>query len=264
METMRYTERKKSSKGFIIGLFLFILLGGGFIYYAIQSETDPTIIGSEKSDINRLVDIDANTTEEKKKQNASIQYEVKEKEITDHSNDNLSGELTLPEIFVEGVALTDVNDNIEKDYHNTFSGLKTQMLNASNQFKYVVSYEYYDNMVSTQKIVSFIITQKIYDIATDEVTMEKINTYNVDVATKKLVAQDDIAKGIIGINYKGIIRNKVLAYLVEKNIMSEEEFNYTITGLENFYIKEGKLYIVFNPSDLTDKEYGILEILIEE
>ncbi len=263
METMRYTEHKKGSKLVTIGLILFILVGGILIYFAMQAETTPDIIGEDKSDINKLLDIDTSNYETEKNKNSNIKYEIKNKTIEDKTNKKISGNIVLPEIYVEGVVLKDVNDKIAKDYSDIFSGLKTQMLDAENTFEYIVSYDYYDNMVGSKKIVSFVIRQKILDKSNENVTMERINTYNVDLAGKKEISQSDIAKNILGVDYKTILRKQIIEYLVENQIMSEEEFNYTITGLENFYIKEGNLYIIFNSDELENNDHGILEINIK-
>ncbi|MDO4282406.1 MAG: hypothetical protein Q4D02_02115 [Clostridia bacterium] len=264
METMRYTENKKSSKGVAIGLFLFILIGGVLIFLAMKSEKDPVIIGEKKSDIQKLVELDASSLEAEKEKNASIKYEIKDRSIEDNTNKKITGKITLPEIYVEGIVLADVNDSIEKDYSDTFAGLKEQMGSAENKFQYLVSYTYYDNMVGSKKVVSIVINQKIIDLANSETTMEKINTYNVDLVNKAKISQSEIARGILGVDYKTILRSKVLNYVVENQMMSEDDFTYTITGLENFYIKENKLYIIFNPEELVDKKYGILEIEIDK
>ncbi len=264
METMRYTEHKKSSKGIVIFLFLFIIVGGAIIFLAMKDEKEPQLIGSKKSDMQKLVDIDNSALEEEKAKNSNIKYDVKDRVIEDNTNKKISGEITLPEIYVEGVVLQEINDAIEKDYSDTFSGLKEKMSSAENNFKYVVSYTNYDNMIGSKKVLSVVINQKIIDTANDNITMEQINTYNIDLVNKTKISQSDIARNTLGKDYKTVLRSKVLNYLTGKEIMSEEEFNYTITGLENFYIKEGKLYIVFNPDELADKKYGILEIQVED
>lgn len=230
----------------------------------MKSEKEPVIIGEEKSDIQKLVELDASNLEAEKNKNASIKYEIKDKSIEDNTNKKISGKITLPEIYVEGVVLTEVNESIEKDYSDTFAGLKEQMISAENKFQYIVSYTYYDNMVGSKKIVSVVINQKIVDLANNKTTMEKINTYNIDLVDKKKISQSDIARNMLGKDYKIILRSKVLNYVVQNQMMNEDDFTYTITGLENFYVKEGELYIIFNPDELVDKENGILEIKIDE
>lgn len=264
METMRYTEHKKGSKVVFIALFLFIVVGGVLIFLAMKEEQEPEVIGEKKSDIQKLVELDSDSTAKEKEKNSNIKYELKDRSIEDNTNKRISGKITLPEIYVEGVALTKINDSIEKDYTDTFLGLKEQMGSAENKFEYVVSYTSFDNMIGTKKIVSILIYQKIVDSANNKTTMEKINTYNIDLVNKEEISQSEIAKSILEKDYKTILRNKVLKYVVDNKMMSEDEFTYTITGLENFYVKEDKLYIIFNPGDLVDKKHGILEIQIEK
>ena len=127
METMRYTEHKKSSKGIVFFLFLFIIVGGAIIFLAMKDEKQPEVIGSKKSDIQKLVDIDNNTLEEEKAKNSSIKYDIKDRTVEDNTNKKISGEITLPEIYIEGVVLQEINDDIGKDYSDTFSGLKEKM-----------------------------------------------------------------------------------------------------------------------------------------
>lgn len=264
METMRYTEHKKSSKGIFIALFLFIIVGGVLIFFAMREEQEPEIIGEKKSDIQKLVELDVDSTVKEKEKNSNIKYEIKDKIIEDNTNKRISGKITLPEVYVEGVVLTEINDSIEKDYSDTFLGLKEQMGSAENKFEYVVSYTSFDNMIGTKKVVSILINQKIVDVANNQTTMEKINTYNIDLVNKVKISGSDIAKSMLERDYKTILRNKVLNYVVENKMMSEDEFTYTITGLESFYVKEDNLYIIFNPGDLVDKKHGILEIQIEK
>lgn len=264
METIRYTEKKKSAKGIVIFLFLFIVIGAAIIVWAIQNEEDPALIGSNGSTAHKLENLEVTQLQEEKERNQNLKYEVKDTETIDSSNEQISGEIVLPEIYVEGVALTEINEKIQKDYENTFGGLKTQMLNAENKFHYEVSYVYYENMVSTNKILSLVISQKITDLANNNVTMEKTNTYNVDLVDKKTLSSGEISKAMLGKDYKTIMRSNILSFVVENGYMNEEDFQYTVTGLENCYIKEGQLYVVFNPDELVAKDKGIIQIPISE
>lgn len=264
METIRYTEKKKSAKGIVIFLFLFIVIGAAIIVWAIQNEEDPALIGSDGSTAHKLENLEVTQLQEEKERNQNLKYEVKDTETIDSSNEQISGEIVLPEIYVEGVALTEINEKIQKDYENTFGGLKTQMLNAENKFHYEVSYVYYENMVSTNKILSLVISQKITDLANNNVTMEKTNTYNVDLVDKKTLSSGEISKAMLGKDYKTIMRSNILSFVVENGYMNEEDFQYTVTGLENCYIKESQLYVVFNPDELVAKDKGIIQIPISE
>lgn len=46
METMRLTEKKKSSKGVVIGLLLFFIIGGAILYFGLKMEEEPEVVGT--------------------------------------------------------------------------------------------------------------------------------------------------------------------------------------------------------------------------
>lgn len=261
METMRYNETKKSSKGVVIGLILFCLIGGAVIFFAIKNEEEPVVIGQTESDIQRLVDTEdtTNTREE----NSLISYEVKDNTTVDKSNQKIKGNITVPEIYIEGEALTDINDTIEKKYTELFSGLKEQMASATNNFTYTVTYNAYDNMIGNDKILSLTLYQRVTDDAAKKNTSEKVETYNIDLATKKQVNQEDVALELLGKDYKTKINEAVENYVISKNMITESEYSYVVTGLENYYIKESKLHIIFNEGELVDKKYSVIDITIE-
>lgn len=261
METMRYNETKKSSKGPIIALILFVLVGGGIIFWAINSEQEPVVVGETKSDVQRLVDTESSEVITQK--NAAISYEVKDKTSSDKSNKKIKSNITVPEIYISGEALTEKNAEIEKKYTDLFAGLKSQMSSATNSFTYTVSYSAYDNMVGVDKILSLTLYQRVTDDAAKKNTTEKIESYNIDLATKKEATQEAVALEILGKDYKTKIQDTVKQYVVSKKMISESNFSYTITGLENFYVKESKFHIVFNEGELVDKKYSVLDIIIE-
>lgn len=261
METMRYNETKKSSKGPIIALLLFVLVGGGIIFWAINSEQEPVVVGETKSDVQKLIDTES--SEEIIQKNSAISYEVKEKKSSDTSNKKMKSNITVPEIYIAGAALTEKNTEIEKKYTELFAGLKSQMSSATNSFTYTVSYNAYDNMVGVDKILSLTLYQRVTDDAAKKNTTEKIETYNIDLATKKDVSQEVVALEILGKDYKTKIQDTVKQYVVSKKMISESSFSYTITGLENYYVKDSKFHIVFNEGELVDKKYSVLDITIE-
>ena len=261
METMRYNETKKSSKGVIIGLLLFVLVGGAIIFWAVSKEQAPVVVGQTKSDVQKLIDIE--DSEAKLQENSGISYEVKDKSTSDKSNIKIKSNITLPEISISGVALTEKNEEIEKKYTKLFSSLKEQMNSAKNNFTYNVSYNKYDNMVGSDKILSLTIYQRVMDDAAKKNTTEKIETYNIDLATKKDASQEDVALGILGKDYKTKIQDTVKNYVISKKMISEANFSYTITGLENFYVKESKFHIVFNEGEIVDEKYSVIDITVE-
>lgn len=262
MDTMHYTERKKSSKGFIIFLSLFVLIGGAIIILAVANEKEPTILGNAESEINRLVDLEAAQYEETIARNKQIEFKVTDKEYKDDSNKKIKSNMILPVISIEGEELTDINTKIYDKYTSLFESLKKQLSNADYKYTYSVSYNVYDNFVGENRIISIVITQKNVDNTSNTVVTQKIETYNIDLATKKEVGLSDVAMELLGKEYKTLIKEKTIEYLVEKDIMKEEEYIYALTGLENYYIKEGKFHIVYNESELVDKKYSVIDIEI--
>ena len=69
---------------------------------------------------------------------------------------------------------------------------------------------------------------------------------------------------MLGKDYKMIVRNSIKGYVVSKKLMDESDFTYALTGLENYYIKDSKIHIIFNEGELVDKKHGVLDITIEE
>ena len=45
-------------------------------------------------------------------------------------------------------------------------------------------------------------------------------------------------------------------------MIKEDEFTYAITGLENFYIKDSKVHMIFNSEEIVNSKYGIIDITI--
>ncbi len=266
METMRLTENKKSSKGVIIGLLLFFIIGGSILFFALKTEEEPVTVGSvsENEKTQSLVDVDSVNKEELKDKNSAIPYNVNDKKIVDNSNKKMKANITIPVISIDNEELTSINEEINKYYTDMYSSLKEQMASASNNYTYTVTYNVYENMVDENKIISVTIYERIIDDSAKKNTMNKIKTYNIDAATKEQISQsNDIAQRIFDKDYKTIIKNAIKDYVVSNKMMKEEEFNYTYTGVKPFYIKDGKFHIIFNENDLVDTKYGVLDITVE-
>ena len=260
METMHYSEKKKSSKGFVIFFFLFVLIGGAIIIFAMSNENEPVVVGSQETDIQRLVDMEKEEKEETKNKNANITYEVKDVTHNDSSNSKIKSQITVPKITVDGEELTEINSEIDKEYTDIFSKLKDQMKDVDSKYTYIVSYNVYENMVGSDKILSVTIYQRVKDDTAKKNTTEKITSYNIDLAKKEKITEFSVASSILGKDYKSIIKGKVQDYVVENGMMKESEFTYAITGLEDFYIKDGVFHIIFNEEKLVDKKFGVLDI----
>lgn len=265
METMRYSETKKSSKGFIFAFILFVGIGGSIIYLSMKSETAPKIIGQTTSEVNRLVNLDEETENlaaETLAKNSVIEYKVENKTYSDNSNVKIKSSMILPVISVDGEKLEEINSEIDKRYTQLFDSLKSSMASVNSKYTFRVSYNKYENMVDTEKILSLTIYQRVQDDSAKTNTTEKVETYNIDLATKKILNQSDVSLQILGKEYKTIIKSAVKDYVVEKGMAKESEFTYATTGIENFYIKDSKFHIVFNEGQIVDAKYGVLDITI--
>ncbi len=264
METMHYSEKKKSSKGVVIGLILFILIGCGIIVFALNYEEKPQLIGSKESDIQRLVDLEKEDEENTKNEHSTINYEVKELKHSDKSVSKIKSDIKVPQIYIEGEELTELNKEIDTKYQELFVKLQSEMKNVESNYTYLVSYETFENMVGTEKIISVVITQKVRDDNAKKNTSESIAVYNIDLSTKEEVELASVASQLLGKDYKTIIRSAAVNYVVGKGMMKESEFTYAITGLEEYYVKDGVFHIIFNEGKLVNEKYGVLDIEVKE
>lgn len=92
---------------------------------------------------------------------------------------------------------------------------------------------------------------------------DKIDTYNINILDKDEVKVDEVAKDILGTNYKSKIATTVKEYVVKNCGVDESTFIYAMSGMENFYVKDGILHIIINSDELVDKKYGVLDIKVE-
>lgn len=264
METMRYQENKKSYKGVIIGFFTFVIIGGGIVALGISQEKQPQVIGNNNNvtsnvETQSLVDVDNNNTINI----SEIVYEVSDKVTNDTENSKLVGNITIPQVSINGEDLVDINTDIDKEYTNRFNSLKEQMKSAKNKFTYKVTYNKYENMVEGKKILSLTIYQRVIDNSSKETTTDKVETYNIDLGTKKIVEESTILLELLGKEYKTKVNEAIKNYVVSKGYVNESEFTYTLTGFENYYIKDSKIHILFNEEEIVDKKYGVLDIVID-
>lgn len=266
METMRLTEKKKSSKGVVIGLLLFFIIGTAILVFGIKTEEQTVTVGtSTDTQTESLVDVEKVDKEVLKEKNQNIEYSVTDKKITDSSNSKMKANMTLPVISIDSEELTIINGEINKYYTEMFSSLKEEMSSVTSKYTYKVTYNVYDNMVEGNNIISVTIYERIVDDSVKKNTMDKIKTYNIDAATKEQITQsNDIALTLFGKEYKTVIRDAIKDYVVSNNMMNEKDFNYTYTGVKPFYIKDGEFHLIFNEGELVDSKYGVLDIIVKK
>lgn len=265
METMRFRETKKSSyKLQIFLIILFLSVGGGLTVFAISNEKDPVIIGQQQSDIgttSNIDEIDALAKIEEPSSNASELYEITTKTISDKTFKKVKANLKIPVISVNGEPLTKLNDELYNKFNDTFNSFKKTMEKAENNFTYTVSYKSYENIIGNKNVVSITIHERMIDDNAKTNSMEKIYAYNIDLKDGTVLIQDSVAIDMLGADYKDKIKTSLKEYLVSKNIIKENEYSYSYTGLEKYYIKDGKFHLLFNPTELIDAK-EILDIVI--
>lgn len=267
METIRFTERKKSTKWPAIIVTSFLIIGGCFVAYAIKNEDNPRMLGfsqaAETTASNGLEKVEQ-TDAEKLEQIMNLNFEIRDTSNIDKSTKNFVSDIHLPTIYVDGKEIADINVKIQDEYNNRFETLKEQMKSAESNYSFNVTYSYYNNIVDLKNVVSLVIKQQIIDTDSKKVTSEKVTTYNVDLAAKTTLSQSDILLALLGKDYKDTLKEQVKNYIINQKYTTEEKYNYEITGLENFYIKEGKFHIVFNgDSDSIVDTKDVIDIEIQ-
>lgn len=269
METIRFVERRKASKWPARIVLTFLVVGSIFVAYAIKNENNPKMLGLSgeiiTTESNGLEEVNT-TDDEKIAQAQNLNFEVKDISSSDKSMSNFVSNIHLPAIYVDGKELVDINVKVQNDYTQRFESLKSNMASAEGNYSFNVTYDTYDNMVGTKRIVSLVITQQIIDTDSNKVTSKKITAYNVDLASKTTIAQSDVLMDLLGKDYKQILKDQVKDYVISNKLTTEAKYTYEITGLENFYIKDSKFHIVFNgdSDNLIDGNKDVIDIEINK
>ncbi len=269
METMRYSETRKTSKGPVIGFFAFVILGCAFIAFGMYVEEGNGIFGKRNVvdglvNIYDDVDIYGNTPSVPTVSGFDgIEYKVSDKTYLDKSNKKIKSNIVIPVISINGEELTKINEEINKEYTDRFASFKETLASAENNFTYKVTYNTYENIVGDKKIVSITIWQRTIDDAAGTNVFDKIDTYNIDVSSKEDSSTEVIAKAVLGDEYKLKVKSAVKTYVTSKCEVDSSTFIYAMSGLEKCYIKDGKFHIIINSGELVDKKYGVLDIIIE-
>ena len=268
METNRFTEKRRTTKWPAIFVTLFLIIGGCFVAYAIKFEDNPRMLGLSgeiiTTETNGLEEVNQ-TDAEKLEQAMNLNYEIRDVSSVDKSTSNFVSNIHLPTLYVDGKELADLNAKIQGEYTQRFDTLKEQMQQADSNYSFNVTYTYYDNIVGVRKVVSLVIKQQIIDTDSQTVTSERINTYNVDLSSKSTLAQSDVIVDMLGKDYKDLLKNQVRDYVVSQGLINENDYNYEITELENFYIQDSKFHIVFNTDidNIVNDDVGVLDIQID-
>lgn len=253
METMNYDRIKNKSNAPMIMFITFILLGSVVVAYGLMNEKKPEVVGEN----NALVDVVSKDTEQAK----DIEYAVKSVTRKNDKSDYKSN-ITLPEISVEGVELTDINEQIKNKFLNKYDALESEASGSlENDFTYKVTYKTYETKTQEKKILSIVFYETIVANSND-VFSDKMYGFTVDLTTKEVLSSEDAAPLVLDYSFRNKIKEQIKEYIVSKNIVKEEDYNYSYTALEEYYIEDNTFHIVFNPSEPFDSKHGIIDIEI--
>jgi len=265
METMSYNKIKKKRTGVgVYAYFTFLILGTTLVAYSIINEPKPTILGEDPLK-NVEVYEEGNESEEVVSENVidldSITFDVGSTSVTNKEG-NFSVNMTLPVVSINSVNLEEINSEIKKHYEERANTLLEEMKSVENKFTYKVTHKFYENKVGDRRIVSITVHERIIDNAAGTTTTDRVNAYNIDLAEQKVLSQEETALEVLGSNYSALIREQVKSTVVASKMIEESKYNYTITGLEQFYVKENKFHMLLNEGEVVDKSYGVVDVTI--
>lgn len=255
METMNYNrDNKKKSKAGIIGFFLFAFVGTAATFYMIANEPEPIILGQDL-----YVPTTSTNTDEvdiySEEYISNITYKV-ESDVSKYTTGKFKSNIAVPSISIDGDVLEEINEEILNKFLVRYNAVKDEVKDLENKFTYRVTYNKYESKVGGKRILAFTFYERIVDDSNGEDVTYKLYSYNIDLATRKLISQDEAALLVLGSTYKTIIKEQIKDFVIAKKLFTDETYTYSLTGLEEFYIKGGKLHIMFNPGEMGDnKDY---------
>ena len=259
METMNYNRVKKGSGVGLVMFVLVIVLGTMVVFYGMANEPETVILGQDalvEVYEEPVVDVVSDNVEE-------LKYKVSNDTIKE-SKGNFKANITLPRISINDEFLLEINETIKSKFSDRYASLKNENATSlENKFTYKVTYKKYETELENgQKLISFTVYERIIDDSKGIDTMYNLYGYTINVNTKTILKQEDIAPIILGNNYQEKIRETVKDYIVSEKMLKEEDYTYSMTGLEEFYVKEGKLHIIFNTGEIVSRKYEHLDIII--
>lgn len=256
MEMMNYDKINKMKSNVGLGIFLsFAVLGSSTVGYLLVTEKEDVL----NTDAYKEVEIYKEEKIDLGKINHSTTTICKTDKESMYKSD-----IWLPAVTIDGVILEDINESIKEKFVDKYEALKEDSEDTlENAMLYKTRYVEYVNELEDTKILSLVIEEKILD-AEDKEFSKRIYTYNIDMLTREVVYQDEIAPLVLGYDYRNIIKSAIKKHVIDNEYVQAEEYDYTYTGLEEYYILDGKFHFVLNPGDVFDKEYGIIDIVIEK
>lgn len=259
METMNYNrDNKKNSKIGIISFVTFSVVGIIACFYMIKNEPEPKVLGQDMyipatsknvNVYNEEIDI------------SKIEYSIKNK-TSKSSSGKFKSNIQVPVITVDSQVLTEINDEIFNKFAVRYNTVKKEMTDLENTFTYKVTYNKYESTINDTRMLSFTFYERIIDNSTGEDVTYKLYAYTINLATKKVMTQDEAALAILGSTFKTIIKDKVKSFVLKENLFKESNYTYVLTGFEEYYVKEKKIHIMFNVGEMgNNKDY--LDIVIK-
>lgn len=261
METMNYNrDNKKNSKSGIVAFALFACVGTAATFYMIANEPAPKVLGQDmyipvtSTNTNKEVDIYS------EEYVANIKYKVKN-DVSKSSSGKFKSNIAVPQIEIDGQELKEINENILNKFLVRYNAVKSEVQNLENKFTYKVTYNKYESKIDNKRVLTFTFYERIIDDAKGSDVTYKLYAYNIDLATRKLITQDEAAIAILGSTYKTIIKDQIKDFVISKKLFNLETYTYALTGLEEFYVKDGNMHIMFNPGEMGEnKDYLDIEI----
>lgn len=255
METMNYNrDSRKKSKAGIIGFFLFAFVGTTATFYMIANEPAPVILGQDlyvPTTSTNTNEVDVYSEE----YIANITYEV-ESDVSKYTSGKFKSNIAVPNISIDGDVLEEINSEILNRFLVRYNAVKDEVKDLENKFTYKVTYNKYESEIDGKRILAFTFYERIVDDSNGEDVTYKLYSYNIDLATRKLISQDEAGALVLGSTYKTIIKEQIKDFVIAKKLFTDKTYTYSLTGLEEFYIKGGKLHIMFNPGEMGDnKDY---------
>ncbi|MDD2628401.1 MAG: hypothetical protein PHD20_05950 [Clostridia bacterium] len=268
METISYNKIKRKQNNFgIFSFFLFIILGTGVIIYSMMNEPEPAVLGRNPlQNVDEIYksQIDKQEDDEKVEENTKVEeikYKIEAKGSSEKSG-NFKTSISTPHVIINGAELAEINKQISDYYKEKAKTLKGQMSKAENKYTYKVTFKNYENKIGNKTIVSITVHERIIDDAAGSSTMDRVNGYNIDCTQGTLLKQEEAALEMLGSNYSKLINDCIKEKVISSKMIAESKYNYTLTNLEQFYIKEGKLHILLNEGEVVDKKNGLVDIAI--
>jgi len=266
METMNYNrDNKKNSKAGIVGFVLFVCVGFAASFYMIANEPEPAVLGQDmyiptvsentEPETNNEVDIYSEIDVK------DIKYKVKTNTSTSSSG-HFKSNISTPKVIVDSEELKEINDEIFEKFSQRYSAVKEEVKDLENTFTYKVTYNKYETTVDNNRMLSFTFYERIIDDAKGTDVTYKLYGYTIDLKTKKIMTQDEAAIILLGSTYKTIIKDKIKEFVIDEKLFKEDNYSYSLTGLEEFYVKNGKLHIMFNVDEMGNNS-DYLDIIID-